>query len=210
LGDDLPKRLSRFCGCHVAQTPQHALRSVVILHAAMSEKLAVVRRWVELYNERSDVTEFLSLLDPEVELQTPGGPRLRGHDQARDWFEKEFENVQSRIIPDRFVEEGDVVAGLGRTEVRWIESGEIAHESAALPVRIDETLKMDELQARRSDTADAHTHFRSRRHRTCGSRSSASSTAGADGYPEHVHVPPSGPSRSLAARCRRLSGVAGR
>jgi hypothetical protein len=99
-----------------------------ILQAAMSEKLAIVRRWVELYNERSDVTEFLTLLDPEVELQTPGGPRLRGHDQARDWFEKEFENVRSRIIPDRFVEEGDVVAGLGRTEVRWIESGEIARE----------------------------------------------------------------------------------
>ena len=35
----------------------------------MSEKLAVVRRWVELYNERTDATEFLSLLDPEVELQ---------------------------------------------------------------------------------------------------------------------------------------------
>jgi hypothetical protein len=77
----------------------------------MSEKLAIVRRWVELYNERTDVTEFLSLLDPEVELQTPGGPRLRGHDQ-----------------PDRLVEEGDVVAGLRRTEVRWIESGEIARE----------------------------------------------------------------------------------
>jgi ketosteroid isomerase-like protein len=94
----------------------------------MSEKLAVVRRWVELYNERTDVTEFLSLLDPEVELQTPGGPRLRGHDQARGWFEKELENVQSRIIPDRFVEEDDVVTGLRRTEVRWIESGEIARE----------------------------------------------------------------------------------
>jgi hypothetical protein len=38
----------------------------------MLEKLAVVRRWVELYNERTDVTEFLSSLDPEVELQTPG------------------------------------------------------------------------------------------------------------------------------------------
>jgi SnoaL-like domain len=100
----------------------------------MSEKLAVVRRWVELYNERTDVTEFLSLLDPEVELQMPGGPRLRGHDQARDWFEKEFENVRPRIIPDRFVEEGDVVAGLGRTKVQWIESGEIAHESESAGV----------------------------------------------------------------------------
>jgi ketosteroid isomerase-like protein len=94
----------------------------------MSEKLAVVRRWVELYNERTDVTEFLALLDPEVELQTPGGPRLHGHDQARDWFEQEFENVRSRIVPDRFVEGGDVVAGVGRTEVRWLESGEIARE----------------------------------------------------------------------------------
>jgi ketosteroid isomerase-like protein len=94
----------------------------------MSDNLAVARRWVELYNERDGVAEFLSLLDPEVELQTLGGPRLRGHDQAGDWFEKDFENVRSRIIPDRFVEEGDVVAGLGRIEVRWIESGEIARE----------------------------------------------------------------------------------
>jgi len=100
----------------------------------MSEKLALIRRWVELYNERSDVTEFLSLLDPQVELQTPGGPRLRGHEQAREWFEKESENVRSRIIPDRFVEEGDVVAGLGTTEVRWIESGAIAHESESAGV----------------------------------------------------------------------------
>ena len=100
----------------------------------MSEKVALVRRWVELYNERSDVTEFLSLLDPEVELQTPGGPRLRGHEQAREWFEKEPENVQSRIIPDRFVEEGEVVVGLGTTEVRWMESGAIAHESESAGV----------------------------------------------------------------------------
>jgi ketosteroid isomerase-like protein len=94
----------------------------------MSDNVATARRWVELYNDRGDVAEFLSLLDPEVELQTPGGPRLRGRDEARDWFEKEYENVRPRIIPDRFVEQGDVVAGLGRTEVRWLESGEIAHE----------------------------------------------------------------------------------
>ena len=86
----------------------------------MEDKLAVARRWVELYNERSDVAEFVSLLDPEVELQTPGGPRLHGHDQARDWFEREPENVQARIIPGRFIDGGDVVVGLGKIEVRWI------------------------------------------------------------------------------------------
>jgi ketosteroid isomerase-like protein len=100
----------------------------------MSEQLAVVRRWIELYNERNDVAEFIALLDPEVELQTPGGPRLHGHDQARAWFEKEPESVRSRIVADRFAEAGDVVVGLGSVEVRWIESGQIAHqsESAAL------------------------------------------------------------------------------
>jgi ketosteroid isomerase-like protein len=95
----------------------------------MSEdNVAVVRRWVELFNERDDVDEFLSLHDPEVELQTPGGPRLRGHDQVRDWFEAGYENVKPRIIPERFVDGGDIVVGLGKTEARWIESGEIAFE----------------------------------------------------------------------------------
>ena len=98
------------------------------------ENVEVARQWVELFNERGDVAEFLSLLDPEVELQTPSGPRLRGHDQARDWFEAGFENVRPRIFPDRFVAEGDIVVGLGRTEVRWIESGEIGHEGESAGV----------------------------------------------------------------------------
>jgi ketosteroid isomerase-like protein len=94
----------------------------------MSENVAIARRWVELYNDRTDVAAFLSLLDPEVELETPGGPRLRGHAEARDWYEQGFENVRARIVPERFLEEGDVVVGLGSTEVRWLESGEIARE----------------------------------------------------------------------------------
>lgn len=46
----------------------------------------------------------------------------------RDWFEAGYENVQPRIIPERFVAGGDTVVGLGRIEIRWIESGEVAHE----------------------------------------------------------------------------------
>lgn len=92
------------------------------------ENVAVARRWVELFNGRDDVEAYLSLLDPEVVLQTPGGPRLRGHDQVRDWFEAGYENVQPRILPERFVAGGDTVVGLGRMEVRWIESGEVARE----------------------------------------------------------------------------------
>jgi SnoaL-like domain len=92
------------------------------------QNVAVARRWVELFNGRGDVDEFLSLHDPGVELQTPGGPRLRGHDHVREWFEEGLENVQPRIIPERFVAGSNTVVGLGRTEVRWIESGEIGHE----------------------------------------------------------------------------------
>ncbi len=96
--------------------------------AMSQENVKIAQRWVELFNDRGDVDEFLSLHDPEVELQTPGGPRLRGHDQVREWFEAGYENVQPRIVPERFVAGGDIVVGLGRIEVRWIESGEIAHE----------------------------------------------------------------------------------
>jgi hypothetical protein len=42
--------------------------------------------------------------------------------------------VRPRIISDRFVVEGDAVVGLGRTELRWIESGEVAHESESAGV----------------------------------------------------------------------------
>ena len=98
------------------------------------DKVAIARRWVELYNDRSDVTEFVSLLDPDVELQTPGGPRLRGHDQARDWFERAPERVAARIVPERFVEEGDLVVGLGRTVARWVGSDEIAFEGESAAV----------------------------------------------------------------------------
>jgi SnoaL-like domain len=77
--------------------------------------VAVARRWVELFNRRDDVEEFLSLHDPEVELRTPGGPRLRGHDQV---LEAGQENVQPRILPERFVAGGDTVVGLGRIELR--------------------------------------------------------------------------------------------
>jgi len=68
------------------------------------QNIAVARRWVELFNGRDDLDEFLSLQDPEVELQTPGGPRLRGHDQVRNWFQAGYENVQPRILPERFME----------------------------------------------------------------------------------------------------------
>src|SRR5215217_2184132 len=73
----------------------------------MSEQnLALARRWVELYNDRSDVAQFLSLLAPDVEMRTPRGARLRGREEARTWFEESFDNVRPRIIADQLVGRG--------------------------------------------------------------------------------------------------------
>lgn len=98
------------------------------------DNIAVARRWIDRFNDRSGVAEFLSLLAPDVEMRTPGGPHLRGHEEARAWFEKRPESVRSRIVADRFVARGDTVVALGRTEARWIGSDEVADvsESAAV------------------------------------------------------------------------------
>jgi hypothetical protein len=51
----------------------------------MEDKLAVARRWVELYNERSHVAEFVSLLDPDAQcdgartMSPHGARRLRAY-----------------------------------------------------------------------------------------------------------------------------------
>jgi hypothetical protein len=74
----------------------------------MSEKLAVVRRWVELYNERTDVTEFLSLLDPEVELHAPalgkearpGGPQRRATAPIR-WSDEAIDRALAELLQGR-------------------------------------------------------------------------------------------------------------
>jgi SnoaL-like domain len=88
------------------------------------ENVEVARRWVELFNDPGDVNEFLSLLDPAVEMQTPGGPRLRGHAEVRSWYEDDYEYVRPRILPKRYVGGGDIVVGLGELELTWVESGE--------------------------------------------------------------------------------------
>jgi ketosteroid isomerase-like protein len=104
------------------------------VRAVSEENVAVARRWVELFNARDHVDEFLSLHDPDVVLQTPGGPRLRGRDRVREWFQTPYENVRPRITPGRFVDGRDIVVGLGSTELRWIESGEVAHEGESAAV----------------------------------------------------------------------------
>ena len=43
-------------------------------------------------------------------------------------LKKKYENVQPRLLPERFVAGSATVVDLGRTEVRWIESDEVARE----------------------------------------------------------------------------------
>jgi len=98
------------------------------------ENVEAARRWVELFNDPSDVDEFLSLLDPAVEMQTPAGARLRGQAEVRRWYQDDYHHVRPRIIPNRFVGEGDVVVGLGALELTWVESGETVHQGESAGV----------------------------------------------------------------------------
>src|SRR4051794_10641225 len=123
-------KLSKPPGCR-SSPPRSALSRLLLrvgprperyCGRAMSNNVEAARRWVELFNDQGDVNEFVSLHDPEVEMQTPGGPRLRGHVQVREWYEDDYEHVRPRILPDRFVGEGDVVVGLGALVLTWLES----------------------------------------------------------------------------------------
>ena len=125
------RRVLRLAGAAARPSPPLARDTV---RAMSKENVEAARRWVELFNDPSDVDEFLSLLDPAVEMQTPAGARLRGQAEVRRWYQDDYDHVRPRIIPDRFVGEGDVVVGLGALELTWVESGETIHQGESAGV----------------------------------------------------------------------------
>ena len=87
----------------------------------------VVRRYVDALNRR-DLPAMLELLDPDVELLTPRGPR-RGHDGVRKWLGEPYAELDVERIIDRVKVAGHVVVASGRIRHLWRESGELGDEA---------------------------------------------------------------------------------
>lgn len=84
----------------------------------MSKNVDVVSALYEAFGRR-DVPAIVALIGPEFALtQTellPWGGHYTGVEGLRAFFERLFENVESRVQFDEYVEAGDVVVAIGRT-----------------------------------------------------------------------------------------------
>src|SRR5215204_2076279 len=82
----------------------------------MSEQnLAVARRWVELFNDRSDLAEFLSLLAPDVEIVSSPpvakpsprvGRRRRARSKQQAWRQRPAGRRHARRSRSRIPQSG--------------------------------------------------------------------------------------------------------
>lgn len=89
-------------------------------------------QWVRDAFERwnaGDRTAPLDRIDPEVEIHTVisdafQGEPFRGHDGARAWLANLDENFETwAVLPDEFIEEGDVLVVVGKVHGRGRGSG---------------------------------------------------------------------------------------
>jgi hypothetical protein len=94
-----------------------------------SPHVAVVRAFYQAFNdERLD--DFVTLLDPAVELQTARGLR-EGRDEAREWARRNPSGgLEQRLVLDevREDEHGVHAVALIRKQWWWVETSEVAHD----------------------------------------------------------------------------------
>jgi ketosteroid isomerase-like protein len=81
-----------------------------------------------------DLSEFSTLLDPEIEIHTARGVR-RGIDDAEEWAQKRYEHLERRYAIDELRDVGrDRVIVVARTQYVWRDSGLVGDES---PIAIE-------------------------------------------------------------------------
>ena len=90
-----------------------------------SARVALVRDAYRRFN-KSDITALLDLLDPDVELPDPlSGRKLRGVDEAREYWEREFALVEPTLLVSEIVEIGDALLVVVFQELYDRESGKL-------------------------------------------------------------------------------------
>jgi ketosteroid isomerase-like protein len=80
--------------------------------------LDAVRRAYESFRRR-DLEALFELFDAEIEIyqsyEIPWGGRYKGHDQARQFYDRLTHAVDSRVEIERTIDSADHVVTLGRT-----------------------------------------------------------------------------------------------
>src|SRR6478609_6067703 len=92
----------------------------------MERDVEKVREIYEAYG-RQDLNAALSLMSENVELtqsrELPWGGQYHGHEGARQFMGSLTAHVQSRIIPERFIDAGSQIAVIGRTVGKTRKTG---------------------------------------------------------------------------------------
>ncbi len=83
--------------------------------------MAAVERLYEAFRHR-DLAAVFELLAPDIEIvqspEVPWGGRYHGHAGAREFFARLGAALDSTLVIDRFVDAGDEVVAVGRTQGR--------------------------------------------------------------------------------------------
>jgi hypothetical protein len=120
-----------------------------------SDNQAVVRRFIEAFNER-DLDGFVATLDPHIEIQSRRG-LMEGIEEARAWATRAPGGVQQTVVVDELRQRGDQVVALVRRQWHWDGTGELATEDVmAMLFTLRDTLVVRwQPFARRPDALDA-------------------------------------------------------
>jgi limonene-1,2-epoxide hydrolase len=103
----------------------------------MSAAVELVEQFVDAFNRR-DLDRLLQLCHPEIELASPNGDALRGHEGAARWAAKQWNgNTPAEVETDLIEEHGSDGVHHARLIFRWRETGEVA---VSVPVRAVFTL----------------------------------------------------------------------
>lgn len=90
----------------------------------MRTAVDVVREYTNAFATR-DVERMIALADPEIEIVTPRGTG-RGHQEIRDFMERQTYGVSMHSELVRVLHRGETVVTEERVELRYVETGERA------------------------------------------------------------------------------------
>lgn len=84
-----------------------------------TSNVELVKQLYDAFKER-DIPKIFSLFADDIKLtqstELPWGGKYKGHEGAREFFTKLMQNINSTVVIERFIDAGDNVVVIGRTQ----------------------------------------------------------------------------------------------